>query len=318
MNFNMIDMSRYFRITNVVRQVGNERSIATNDAPAIGVNAQEVKIGPKKIVVEFAMRTDTGLTMEALKHELAGILHTKEAVMISFDDEPNKYYLGIVTDDIDVSNLTTWFQKGKMTILVPDGVAHSTSYKIVRDFMKDGNKYIFDIENKGTVPAFPIITVKNNAENGYLGIVNITGAIEIGNPEEADTASGTASQTLFDYRSNISNGLSAGVQKVAVLNDTSQQLIGTLGTVNVWGRNHIHLANRGAVTANKNNAGSITWTIPADSAGDVGSLYEYIWWRQIFWLGSSNQYGFIKLTVSDASGQFLYGVETIKRSLGLS
>ena len=317
MNFNMHDMSKYFRITNINRQIGNERSIATNDAPTIGINVQEVKIGPKKIVVEFAMRTDTGLTMEALKHEVAGILHTREAVRISFDDEPDKYYLGIITDDVDVSNLSTWFQKGKMTILVPDGVAHSTSYKIVRDFRKEGNKYVFDIENNGTVPAFPIITVKNNAENGYLGIVNSSGAIEIGNPEEADTVSGTASQTLFDYRSNISNALTGGTQKVAVLNDTSQQLIGTLGTVNVWGRNHIHLANRGTVTANKNNAGSITWTIPADKNGAVGSLYEYIWWRQIFWLGSSNQYGFIKLTVSDENGKFLYGVETIKRSLGL-
>ena len=112
MNFNMNDMSKYFRITNINRQIGNERSIATNDAPVIGINVQEVKIGPKKIVVEFAMRTDTGLTMEALKHEVAGILHTREAVRISFDDEPDKYYLGIITDDVDVSNLSTWFQKG--------------------------------------------------------------------------------------------------------------------------------------------------------------------------------------------------------------
>lgn len=63
MNFNMHDMSKYFRITNINRQIGNERSIATNDAPAIGINVQEVKIGPKKIVVEFAMRTDTGLSL---------------------------------------------------------------------------------------------------------------------------------------------------------------------------------------------------------------------------------------------------------------
>lgn len=47
MNFNMIDMSKYFRITNIVRHVGNERSISTNNAPEIGVNVQEVKIGQK-------------------------------------------------------------------------------------------------------------------------------------------------------------------------------------------------------------------------------------------------------------------------------
>lgn len=35
-----------------------------------------------------------------------------------------------------------------------------------------------------------------------------------------------------------------------------------------------------------------------------------------FWSEANNQYGFIKVTVSDEAGQFLYGVETFKRSLG--
>lgn len=42
-----------------------------------------------------------------------------------------------------------------------------------------------------------------------------------------------------------------------------------------------------------------------------------MWWRQIFWLGSANQTGYLKICVTDASGTFLYGVETFKRYNGL-
>lgn len=316
MNFNMIDMSKYFRITNIVRHVGNERSISTNNAPEIGVNVQEVKIGPKKIIVEFAMRTNSGLTMEALKHELAGILHTREAVKISFDDEPDKYYYGMVIDDIDTSNLSTWFQKGKMTILVPDGVAHSTVYRSFKTLTTSNGKTKISLTNNGTVEAFPIIRIKHRAENGYIGLVNQTGAFELGNPEEADTEIVKQSEVLFDYRdSKITDGLAASDRNVAILNDTGQNLVGTVASVDWSGRKHLFLQNAGGTTGN--NAGSLTWNIPNDSAGGVGSLNDYIWWRQVFWLGAANQYGFIKLTVSDTNGKFLYGVETFKRAQGL-
>lgn len=36
-----------------------------------------------------------------------------------------------------------------------------------------------------------------------------------------------------------------------------------------------------------------------------------------FWLGSANQTGYLKICVTDASGTFLYGVETFKRYNGL-
>ena len=102
---------------------------------------------------------------------------------------------------------------------------------------------------------------------------------------------------------------------MAILNDTGQNLVGTVASVDWSGRKHLFLQNAGGTTGN--NAGSLTWNIPADSSGATGSLNDYIWWRQVFWLGATNQYGFIKLTVSDTSGKFLYGVETFKRAQGL-
>mgnify|MGYP003099125342 FL=1 len=42
--FNQFDLSKIIHITDVERDVGNERSITTDDAPMIGVNVQEVKV----------------------------------------------------------------------------------------------------------------------------------------------------------------------------------------------------------------------------------------------------------------------------------
>ena len=95
-----------------------------------------------------------------------------------------------------------------------------------------------------------------------------------------------------------------------------QSLNGTLAIDNAWGRPHIALTNRGSGSTLLRGS-SITWEIPADSNREKGSLYEYMWWRQIFWLGASNECGYIKISVTDANGTFLYGVETLKHVNGL-
>lgn len=453
---NGFDLSEVIRIIEIIRPVGNERSIETNDAPLLGVNLQEVRTGAKFIKVKFAMQERDGMTLEQAKHILAGVFNTSEAVRIVISDEPDKYYMGLVTGSVDMDNVTRWFQKGEFELLIPDGVAHSTTYRLfesgvdnggeARNYLSDTSNaktfsinsptnysvqqtynlisnstlsslgfvagdtitvsfdisfsvtqlenfrvegysatgYLFkigDVSNKassfsgtftlsetnlimnrvairfdnmvgnvtvsnmrlnksrykqpyikaaednpdaivmtlindGNVPAFPVVTVKNNAENGYIGLVNTSGALEVGDREEADTVQAKQSELLFDYRdSKITNGLSAATKNVAILNDTLQSLRGTVASVDWSGRKHLFLQNAGGTTGN--NAGSLTWNIPADSSGATGSLNDYIWWRQVFWLGAANQYGFIKLTVSDEQGRFLYGVETFKRYNGL-
>ena len=42
MTFNGVDMSRYFRITNIIRPIGNKRSVSTDNAPLLGVNILEI------------------------------------------------------------------------------------------------------------------------------------------------------------------------------------------------------------------------------------------------------------------------------------
>ncbi|MFA9493190.1 distal tail protein Dit [Streptococcus sp. E17BB] len=313
---NGFDLSEVIRIIEIIRPVGNERSIETNDASLLGVNLQEVRTGAKFIKVKFAMQERDGMTLERAKHTLAGVFNTSEAVRIVISDEPDKYYLGFVAGSVDMTNVTRWFQKGEFELLIPDGVAHSTAYRRFANPTVASDKITFDLVNNGNVDAYPIVTVRHNAENGYVGLVNTSGALEVGNREEADATTVQMSQVMWDYRdSAITTGLSRASRNVGIFNDGTERLGGSVGSVSMWGRQHLQLASRGSTTGY--NAASLTWNIPADRGGQTGSLNDYLWWRQIFWLGSSNQYGFIKVTVSDEQGRFLYGVETFKRYQGL-
>ncbi|WP_105140136.1 distal tail protein Dit [Streptococcus suis] len=309
---NGFDLSEVIRIIEIIRPVGNERSIETNDAPLLGVSLQEVRTGAKFIKIKFAMQERDGMTLEQAKHTLAGVFNTSEAVRIVISDEPDKYYMGLVTGSVDMDNVTRWFQKGEFELLIPDGVAHSTTYRLFDNGTVSSNKIVFNLINDGNVPAFPVITVKNNAENGYIGLVNTSGALEIGDREEADTVSVKQSEMLLDFRdSKIGNGLTSAVPNAGIMNDQNANPVfsGSIRKVNVWGRDHLELNGRGF--------SSLTWDIPDDSAGGIGSLNDYLWWRQVFWLGAVNQFGAMKITVSDTEGRFLYGVETFKRSNGL-
>lgn len=327
-----VDLSPFLKILEIKKAIGNERIVETNNAPKIGVNVQGVKFGAKtiKVRVSLASRdmtptfvdtveypTVSNADLNKLREKVASLLHAESEYKLELPDEPDRFYMAIPKGDIELEGISDWYDETTIEFLVPDGVAHSTTYRQFDNPTVSSDKLTFDLVNDGNVDAFPNITIKNNSENGYIGLVNVNGALEVGDREEADTEQYRRSEVLFDYRdSKITTGLSQAQKNVAVLNDTTQNLKGTVGIDNAWGRPHLALTSRGS-GPQPNNAGSLTWTIPADSSGAVGSLNDYIWWRQIFLLGSANEFGFIKLTVSDDQGRFLYGVETFKRANGL-
>ena len=263
-------------------------------------------------------------------NEIASILDVKEEVELIFGDERDKVWTvlptGLPSGTPDYSTSPPTY-RGTLTFDVPSGRSESKYYTVLGTEKPSsingtietiGNMYHVELNNRGTSDMSPIFKFKHKTENGYIGIFgqNNEDYFAIGNKEEADTEVVKQSEVLFDYRdSKITDGLTESAKNVAILNDTSQNLVGTVASVDWAGRKHLFLQNAGGTTGN--NAGSLTWEIPADSSGEKGSLNDYIWWRQVFWLGATNQYGFIKLTVSDENGQFLYGVETIKRAQGL-
>lgn len=311
MNFNKFDLSELIEIHDIQRDIGNNRSITTSYTASVGVNIQQQTIEAKFIEVKFSIWSKDRNT---LKHKLAGIFNVSRAKKLVFSDEPDKYYLAMPIESISMQETSGRRSTGSMKFIVPDGVAHSSAYKEVSNPTFETGKFVFNINNEGNVDTYPIITIKNNSDNGYVGVVNSKSAFEMGNREEIDAEIVKVSEVLLDYReANILKGFQNGTKEVAVTNDNKERLVGTLSTTSMWGRHHIELSDRGAFEKDRNNAQSLTWTIPADSSGEVGSLNDYLLWRQVFMAAVANQYGFIKVTVSDTDGNFLYGVETYKR-----
>lgn len=212
-----------------------------------------------------------------------------------------------VTLTFDVPEVTA---RGK--VLASVSTAGESKYGKIESL--SNSSYKATLHNFGTAEAFPKITIKHNSENGYIGIVNASGVKAIGNEQETDTTSAQKSELLIDYRGNVAmtDFLARGIKNQAVNNDETAKMTGTLVIDNHFNRSNLHLTNSGGAYG----ASSVTFEIPADSQGVRGSLNDYIWWRQVFWCGSANQAGYMKITVSDTEGHFLYGVETIKRKLG--
>ena len=314
---NGFDLSEVIDIIEIIRPVGNERHITTNDAPLLGVNLQEVRTGAKVIKVKFAMQYGNGMTLETAKHKLAGIFNTSEAVKIVISDEPDKYYMGLVSGSVDMDNITRWFQKGSFDLIIPDGVAHSSTYKRFDNGQEQPDKVVFNLVNNGNVPAFPVVTVKNNAENGYIGIVNTSGAFEVGDRKEADTETVKHSEVLLDFRGDkIADGLARAVKNSSVTNGP-ENLKGVAEISTTDGKKHIKLREQFSGTYNASYSTGLSWEIPADSIGERGSLNDYLFCKLVYQLDSVAQCGFIKVTVTDANNQFLYGIETYKRYNGL-
>lgn len=317
MRFNKTDFRDLIEIHDIQRDIGNNRSISIDQAPIIGVNIQQQTIDAKYIKVEFSIWSEDRNT---LKHKLAGIFNVDGPKELIFSDEPDKYYLAMPIESISMQETIGRRSTGSIKFIVPDGVAHSTAYK---NFNSDANaqntadKMVFDLVNNGTVEAFPIIRVKHNAENGYIGLVNNNSAFEIGNREEADTGIVKKSEILLDYRDNkISEAFNRAVKNRAITNDNGETVTGASELTTLWDKKHIRLRDQTIQGRYGNYATGLSWDVPTDAAGESGSLNDYLFCKQVFQSESATQYGFIKITVSDTAGQFLYGVETFKRSKG--
>ncbi|MGT2798430.1 distal tail protein Dit [Streptococcus intermedius] len=286
-------------------------------------------LGVKQIPVSIKL-TGTSTFFNKAAEKFGGLLNVESAKELIFGDEPNKVWMATpsgqpsLTFDNTTSPPTATLS---VTFDIPDSYGENKAAAVVGSNLKSdygtitkisNNHFKATLNNLGTAPAAPKITIKHNSENGWIGFTSAEGVYELGDPEEVDKKPVKKSEILFDYVSNnwITKGFAEGQKNVAILNDNGQNLNGTLAIDNTWGRPHIALTNRGS-GSRPNNAGSITWEIPLDSNGEKGALKEYFWWRQIFWLGAANEYGFIKVTVSDAEDKFLYGVETFKRAYGL-
>ncbi|EGJ27544.1 putative minor structural protein [Streptococcus phage Javan425] len=276
--------------------------------------------GHKVIEVPFYVKYETINDYDAF--QLA--LRLKEPKKLRFDIAPDRYFMAIPVNDLDFDEIKL-NGSGKITFVIPEGVARSNVYKRVQNYTLDGNKLTFQIENNGTEEALPIITIKHNSENGYIGLANQTGVFALGSPEAEDGAIVTKNEVLFDYSKAIAQSLE-GAKNVGVLNymaPTYDTELKRMRFDNILGSGkggeYVVIGNRGTTPGYGEHEGTLTWDIAPDSNGEY-TLNEHLWWSQVFIAVNQDRKGFLKMCVSgikeDGTEEFLYGIETYKRKNG--
>ena len=196
--YNGVDLSEYWEyITDIRRDAGNDDSLITEDTPMLGEQLLRISRGAKTIEVDFTIWSSD---RNNVKRQLAKIFKVDSPKKLIFSDEPNKYYLAIKSGKIEMREDAMKRSTGTITFYIEDGVAHSTTYKSYENPTVSGNKLTFKINNEGSENAYPIITIKHNSENGYIGVVNTTGAMEIGNKEEVDGEIAEKNITLHENK----------------------------------------------------------------------------------------------------------------------
>ena len=258
----------------------------------------------KPITVTIKLTGDSTFFNKAAE-KIGGFLNTVEAKELIFGDEPNKAWEALPSGQstITVDNSTSpptatltitfdvpkAYAENKVSALVD--TTNDSAYGSITKI--DSNHYKATLKNLGTATTYPKIRIKHNGDNGWIGVVSSNGTYDVGDPEEIDKKPAQKSEMLILYNGNsgILSGFSNATKNKAISNDSSENTqTATLGTQSVWGRYHIFMGGR-STTANGGSSqyGGLTFDIPADSQGNKGSLHDYIWWRQVFWLGLAKQ-----------------------------
>lgn len=198
MLFNGIDLSTWIAVSDVQRNIGQNRKatlikVGTSDGKRfIRTSADEGTI---------VVKGDIAYKLSEQRRELAAILATSEPVQLIFNDEPDKYYIAICDQQTTMTE-EQFFGEIVMTFVVPDGIAHSVTTKAADNAAVDGT--LGDelvVQNDGTYPVYPVIEATMHSDNGVLTLINESngGVIQLGNPGEIDGVQAPASETVFHY-----------------------------------------------------------------------------------------------------------------------
>ena len=188
---NDLTLSATYQTLNVQ---GRELSAQEAESIEVGIRhgayLKSRRFPPREITVTYKLEATTNEHFRKAFNRLNEILNVKDAQLI-FDDEPDKFFIGTVTevDDVDPGRNAV---VGKFTITCYDPFKYSTTlYTAEPD--DTGN---FVINYGGTMPAYPVLessfyasdAVDNHdGDCGYVAFFNDKGAtLQFGVPSESD------------------------------------------------------------------------------------------------------------------------------------
>lgn len=200
--YNGVDLTPFLSFIKAKRTIGNERKLTTEDILGTGEELQEVSFAGKTIEVTVSLASreiagsrfvDTteylGIGSEELngiRDQVARVLNTQETHELVLPDEPNRYYNAIPTGNIELQDISDWYDETTIKFYVPDGVAHTKATRTFNFTKNDFGVYEAEIVNDGSEDTYVNYEIKLKKESGYIAITSPYGLLQFGKYDEAD------------------------------------------------------------------------------------------------------------------------------------
>lgn len=135
---------------------------------------------------------------------LMTVLNVSEPKRLTFGNLANRYFLALPDGKVEFEMLGENAGRGTITWLIPDGISHSVSTKVLSSndlttgsvTILPDNSVDIEIDNQGTLPAYPTFKFTHTSDNAYIGLAGENGVVALG--------SGTVSYKLCNYRNKKS------------------------------------------------------------------------------------------------------------------
>ena len=215
-------------ITKVERNVGAEQThVYSAGTGRFGKTWLAGSRGSYPITVE-GRYTGSPSDILKLRTKLARALDCPDGPKkLQFDDQDGNYYLAVCNGQVKFTeNLQTSTADVAISFEVPDGLLHSERTKLltinttspeIGSIRQEGSIVKITLNNEGSAPAYPKIKIRNNETNGWIGIVNKNGLMEIGTSASGaggarvSTGQWDKAHTLLNLSPSDSAGWNKGV-----------------------------------------------------------------------------------------------------------
>ncbi|WP_353891598.1 distal tail protein Dit [Lactococcus lactis subsp. lactis] len=328
--YDSIDIASYVDgVTDINRSIGSGWKNTTQELPN-GEDFLYNARGSKTISFKFFIRGNV-TRIAQVRERLAALIDKSVPTPLIFGDEPNKVYYAVPDGDQDLSGEPE-NPTGTLSFLVPSGVAVSSYTNILNQANSGGinGSYTVNadktidiiVNNRGTADAYPTFKVTNKSDNASIGIAGPTGVLALGSQDQylIDTVTNETTKVESQWLLNPS---SIGQKDnfdghFMTANDVPNPQNGQLLTAGnlVWKKDGLRFQDGGPEppkdTVYLAMGAMQQWTIPADSAGDVGSVNFTapinIWGQAT----KQGQTGLLQVLFVDGNKKLMFGMGIYK------
>lgn len=239
---------------------------------------------PKELTVYYTVISNTDDDQRATLNALRGILYgpNSENAQIVFADEPDKYFVGTVSNITQDKIIYNNSSQGEITIRLNKPYKYSLIPVTVSPQTTGGaTRFIVDYE--GTRKSYPEITITFPTENvpagsavsnagdcGFVSFVNQNGnVIQLGNPDETDLDSRSTNSTLVNQKFTIWDTIASS--NWAVNNSKarfSDDVVKTGSFARIVSYNQSYLGGNAYGSGEKWHGPALTYTLPSNDVDD--------------------------------------------------